>query len=516
MTTPQNILVTGVTGYIGGRLAPRLIQKGYNVRCLARDASRLRGRPWQDKAEVVEGDVLKPETLPAALEGIDVAYYLIHSLDASGFAKKDRIAANHFGKAAREAGVQRIIYLGGIQPKTHSLSEHLASRLQTGEYLRKWGVPLTEFRAAAIVGSGSLSFEVIRYLSERLPFMITPRWVWTPTQPIAVRNVLQYLISALETHESTGEIIEIGGADVLTYGDMMRIYAEIRGLKRRFVPVPFLTPYLSSHWVGLVTPLNSKIVRPLVKGLNNELTVQDTKADELFDVPLLTYQEAVEKALDRFKNDNVESTWSDSIASNMGRKMWTEPLVDKEGMIQERRHIRVHASASDVFSALKSQGGENGWYYADFLWKLRGSLDLLMGGVGLRKSRRSYTDLRPGDTLDFWRVEAVEENKLLRLRAEMKVPGKAWLQYELEEVSENETILSQTAFFEPKGISGFLYWYALYLPHIVIFPGMLRGLASKAEALHAKAIPVGKAGGTTESEKEDPYLPDNTYIGANF
>ena len=488
MTLPRLVLVTGVTGYIGGRLVPMLLEKGYSVRCLVRDASRLHGRPWLSHVEIVEGDVLKPETLPDALKRIDAAYYLIHSLDASGFAKKDSMAADNFGKIAQEAGVRRIIYLGGLQPKTNKRSEHLASRLQTGEHLRHWGVPVTEFRAGAIVGSGSLSFEVIRYLSERLPFMITPRWVWTPTQPIAVRNVLQYLIQALDSEESIGEIIEIGGADVLTYGDMMRIYTEMRGLKRIFVPIPLLTPYLSSHWVGLVTPLNSQIVRPLVKGLDNELTVQDSKASDLFDITLLSYEEAVEKALERFKNDTVETTWSDSITSNMGRKMWTEPLVDKEGMIRERRYIKVNASAKTVFSVIKSLGGENGWYFADFLWKLRGFLDLVMGGVGLRKSRRSYTDLRPGDTLDFWRIEAVEENVLLRLRAEMKVPGKAWLQYELEEVSEQETIISQIAFFEPKGVSGFLYWYALYIPHIVIFPGMLRALARKAEALNSNTV----------------------------
>ena len=482
MDKKPRILVTGITGYIGGRLVPRLIEKGYEVRCLVRDRSRLKGRPWEDEVEVFEGDVLIYNTLPAVLDGVDVAYYFIHSLASDGFAEKDQLAADNFGRAAQEAGVKRIIYLGGLRPRTDNISEHLSSRLQTGDCLRKWNIPVTEFRAGAIIGSGSLSFEVIRYLTERLPFMITPKWVWTRTQPISVRNVLEYLLLALETPESAGKTIEIGGEDVLAYGDMMENYASIRGLKRLQIPVPFLSPRLSSHWVGLVTPLNSKIVRPLVKGLDNELVVHDNLARQLFDVKLLGYEEAVKKALARFEGDNVETTWSDALVSNMSADILAEPLVDKEGLIRERRHIAVAASVTDVFSAVKSLGGDNGWYYADFLWKLRGFLDTMIGGVGMRKSRRSYTDVRPGDTLDFWRVEDIEENKFLRLRAEMKVPGKAWLQYNVEAIGERETLLTQTAFYEPRGLFGFLYWYALYVPHLLIFPGMLRSLAKVAEA----------------------------------
>lgn len=482
------ILVTGATGYIGGRLVPRLLELGYTVRCMVRDRSRLKGRSWEKHVEIVEGDVLDYDSLPPVLEGVDVAYYLIHSLDADGFAEKDKSAADHFGQAASLKEVKRIVYLGGLQPKSDKMSEHLASRLQTGNKLRQWNVPVTEFRAGAVIGSGSLSFEVVRYLSERLPFMITPRWVWTPTQPIAVRNVLQYLVLALTTPESKSEIIEIGGADVLAYGDMMQIYTEIRGLKRISFPVPFLSPSLSSHWVGLVTPLNSKIVRPLVEGLDNELIVRDDKAKKMFNVDLLSYEEAVHLALARFKEDSVETSWSDAVVSSMDEKMWTEPLVDKEGMIRERRHITVKAPVQVVFETVKSLGGDNGWYYADFLWKIRGFLDVVFGGVGMRKSRRSYTDVRPGDTIDFWRVEEVEENSLLRLRAEMKVPGRAWLQYEVEGINQTESVLTQTAYYEPKGLFGFLYWYALYIPHLLIFPGMLRALARRAELTRDVAL----------------------------
>ena len=479
MEAPLNILVTGATGYIGGRLAPRLVEKGYSIRCLARDESRLQGRPWINDVEIVKGDVLDPGSIVPALQGVDIAYYLIHSLESKDFSEKDRIAADNFGKAAQEAGVKRIIYLGGLQPRVDRVSNHLKSRLQTGDHLRAWGVPVTEFRAGAIIGSGSLSFEVVRYLTERLPFMVTPRWVWTLTQPIAVRNVLEYLIKALEMPSTSGETYDIGGPHKLTYGQMMIKYAEIRGLRRYSIPVPLLTPYWSSHWVGLITPLNGRIVKPLVEGLDNELVVQDNKAASVFNLDLIPYKAAVRLALERFAADSVETTWKDSIKS-MGVKIVEEPLVDKEGMIQDRRHLKIKAPVEEVFNAIKSLGGDNGWYFADSLWKLRGFLDMLVGGIGMRKSRRSYSDVRPGDTIDFWRVEAVEHDKLLRLRAEMKLPGKAWLQYELESVERNTCILTQTAFYEPKGLFGFLYWYALYVPHLFVFPGMLKALGEQA------------------------------------
>ncbi|HMB90887.1 MAG TPA: SDR family oxidoreductase [Rhodothermales bacterium] len=483
---PCTILITGATGYIGGRLVPCLLDEGHTVRCFVRDPRRLATRSWSDQVEVMQSDVLKPETLPDALEGVDVAYYLIHSLSAGEdeFAERDRQAADNFAQAAAEAGVQRIIYLGGIEPKSENLSKHMASRLETGKHLRAGSVPVTEFRAAVIVGSGSLSFELIRYLTERLPVLITPQWVRTPTQPIAIRNVLQYLTQALRVPESTGQIIEIGGEDVLTYEDMFRIYAQVRGLNRILIDVPVLTPRLSSHWVGLVTPINNRIARPLIEGLDNEVTVHDDTAQQLFDIDLLSYEASVRLALHRFTNDDVETTWSSAFSSSISDVEMVTELEEEEGMIQERLQIKVQATPSSVFTMLKRIGGDTGWLYANPLWRIRGLIDMFFGGIGLRRTRRSYSNVRVGDAIDFWRVEAIEPDRLLRLRAEMRVPGKAWLQYELAPVEDepDHTVITQTAFYEPKGLIGFLYWWLFYIPHRFIFPGMLRELGRRAEA----------------------------------
>ena len=479
------VLVTGATGYIGGRLAPRLLQAGYRVRCLVRDPGRLQGRPWLDQVELVTGDVLHSETLPAAMDGVFAAYYLVHSMASGpGFDERDLTAARQFGLAAAAAGVERIIYLGGLGDPNAELSQHLRSRQQTGDALREAGVPVTEFRAGVIVGSGSLSFELIRYLIERLPMMICPRWLYTCIQPIGIRNVLEYLIAALDTPESSGEIIEIGGADVLTYGDMMLGYAEARGLKRRLIPVPILTPRLSSYWVHLVTPIPAIIAQPLIEGLRNEVVVRDDKARRLFpEIKPFDYQRAVELALARLDSGEVETMWSDALMTTQGD---VPPVVlsTLEGMILEHRQLHVPVPAATVYCSFAGLGGARGWLYMNWVWHLRGLLDRLVGGVGMRRGRRDPDHLRVGEALDFWRVEAVEPGHLIRLRAEMKVPGRAWLQFHVHPQPGDRSILSQTAYFAPKGVWGLIYWYALYPIHKVIFAGMIRKIAERATALN--------------------------------
>ena len=483
MTPPALIAVTGATGYIGGRLVPRLLEAGYAVRCLVRDERRLEGRPWRSRVELAEADPLRPDTLPAALSGVTVAYYLIHSM-AGGrdFAGRDLEAARHFAAAARAAGVARIIYVGGLGDPASDLSHHLRSRQETGEALRTGGVPVTEFRAGVIVGSGSLSFEIIRYLTERVPFMICPRWVYTRTQPIAIRNVLEYLLAALQQPASAGRIIEIGGADVVTYGDMMRGYAEVRGLRRRLVPVPVLTPRLSSYWVHLVTPVPAAIAQPLIAGLGSEVVVRHPgEARTLFpDIHPLPYRTAVQLALARLDAGKVETVWSDALASSVGE---TRPvrLTSQEGMIVEERRRDANAEPEAVYRVFSALGGARGWLVWNGLWRLRGGLDRLLGGVGLRRGRRDAHELRVGDAVDFWRVEAVEPGRLVRFQAEMKVPGRAWLQFEATPRTGGGSIITQTAFFASKGLAGFLYWYALYPLHAVIFRDMIKAVAREAE-----------------------------------
>ncbi|MEO8612740.1 MAG: SDR family oxidoreductase [Chloroflexota bacterium] len=477
----QNVLITGVTGYIGGRLVPLLLEAGYRVRVMVRDPIRLQGRSWLAQVEVVQGDVLKTDTLDAALKGIDVAYYLIHSMrGGQNFHERDILAAHNFGAAAERQGVKRIVYLGGLGDTTTELSQHLRSRQQTGDALRESAVPITEFRAGVIVGSGSLSFEMIRYLTERVPIMICPRWVFTRIQPIGIRDTLDYLVSALTIPESTGKIIEIGGAEIITYRDMMFGYARARGLRRYMIPVPVLTPHLSSYWVHWVTPIPSDIARPLIEGLRNEVIVRDDTARMLFpNIQPTTFAIAVNRALEQLEASQVETSWADSLESSQPD---TTPAVlsTHEGMFLEQRQQLVKATPAAVFNAFTRLGGANGWLYFNWAWYLRGLLDRLVGGVGLRRGRRHPTEVRVGDALDFWRVEAVEPDRLLRLRAEMKVPGLAWLQFKAEPLEDGNTQLTQTAFFAPKGLFGLLYWYILYPLHSVIFSGMIRMLAQRA------------------------------------
>lgn len=474
------IVVTGATGYVGGRLVPRLLDAGRRVRCLVRDPSRLDGRSWRSRVDVARGDVLDGAGIQDALSGASVAYYLVHSMaKGSGFHERDLQAARAFGHAAAAAGVSRIVYLGGLGDPDADLSQHLRSRQETGAALREGGVPVTEFRAAVVVGAGSISFEMIRYLTERLPVMVCPQWVYTRVQPIAVDDLLAYLAGALDVPDSAGRVIEIGGEDVLTYGDMMLGYAEVRGLKRRLQPVPVLTPVLSSYWVHLVTPIPSSMARPLIEGLRNETVVRDDAAHRLFPaVKPMPYLAAVRLAVANLRTGEVETSWADALASTSGGPP-PRVLSTEEGMIVERRRRYVAAPPERVFAACRALGGERGYGVADWAWRVRGGMDRLAGGVGLRRGRRDPQDLRVGDALDFWRVEAVEPGRLLRLRAEMKVPGEAWLQFETLP-SGAGTLLAQTAYFAPKGLAGLAYWYALYPVHKAIFSGMIAALAEEA------------------------------------
>lgn len=477
------ILVTGATGYVGGRLVPHLLKEGYPVRVLVRDRLRIQGRPWTGQVEIVEGDVMQPSTLLPAMEGVSIAYYLIHSMrGGENFQESDQIAARNFGRAAEQSGIQRIIYLGGLgNPETH-LSDHLRSRQQSGEALRSFGIPVTELRAGVIIGSGSLSFEMIRYLTERLPVMICPRWVFTRIQPIAIEDVIDYLIESLRIPESSGRIIEIGGADVITYGDMMTGYAKERRLTRFLLPVPVLTPRLSSYWVHWMTPIPAWIARPLIEGLRNEVIVRDNSAREIFpNIHPIDYQSAVVQALQKLESGDVETIWSDSLGSSQGN-LPPVYLTQEQGMIIERRERVVYASANAVFATFCGLGGKRGWLTFNFAWRLRGMVDRLIGGVGFRRGRRHPDEVRVGDAIDFWRVEAVGPGTILRLRAEMKVPGLAWLQFEVHPLKEGYSQLIQTAFFAPKGLVGLIYWYSLYPFHALIFRGLVEKIQVIAES----------------------------------
>lgn len=487
------ILVTGVTGYIGGRLVPRLLEAGHRVRCLVRDKERLRGKPWFSAVEVVEGDVLG-SNLEAALEGVEGAYYLIHSMGSSerGFEGRDLKAARNFANAAREAGVKHIIYLGGLGAERKGISKHLRSRQETGRALASSGVPVTEFRAAIIVGSGSISFEMVRYLAERLPIMITPKWVSTRVQPIAIRDVLSYLQKALERPPEGHHLVEIGGPTVLTYREMMLGYAHLRGLTRRMLSVPILSPRLSSYWVNLITPIPASIARPLVEGLTSEVIVDHPEAAKAYDVRPISYETAVKLALDRTDQGAIETLWSGALTAVPRGTPSSEKLRDSEGMLFDKRTHRFHASRENAYRAIVRIGGAEGWYSFDWLWQLRGLLDLIMGGVGMRRGRRDPEALHSGDTLDFWRVESAVPGDHLQLRAEMKVPGRAWLRFDIlgsENGEAVETVVQQTAFFEPKGLMGYLYWWVLYPFHLVIFPVMLGDIGKRAEALEQKREP---------------------------
>lgn len=474
---PPLILLTGATGYVGGRLLKFLEQEGRRVRCLARRPETLRARARPD-TEIVAGDVMDRASLDGALRGVCVAYYLVHSMGSSGsFEEADRVAASNFGEAARSAGVERIVYLGGLGREDVALSPHLRSRQEVGRLLRASGVPVLEFRASIVIGSGSLSFEMIRSLVDRLPVMIMPRWVKVPAQPIAIDDLLDYLLQAIDVPLSACRVTEIGGADQMSYADIMRVYARQRGLRRLMIPVPVLTPLVSSLWLGLVTPLYARIGRKLIESIVHPTVVLDKTALTTFAVRPVGVEEAVRRALASEETHYAATRWSDSLSSSGDLPSWGG--VQFGSRLVDSRTIRVDASPADAFMPIERIGGDRGWYAWNWLWRLRGYLDLLVGGVGLRRGRPSPTSLRVGDTVDFWRVESFEAGRLLRLAAEMKVPGRAWLEFEVTPDGSG-SIIRQTAIFDPTGLWGRAYWYALFPTHEFVFQGMLEGIARAA------------------------------------
>ena len=473
---------------MGRRLLKRLLALGVTVRILVRRPEGLSPGVDRKQLEICQGDVLDESSLKGSLEGIEIAYYLIHSMRAGeGFAARDRLAAANFGRAAKAAGVQRIIYLGGLGDPETDLSDHLRSRQETGDALRRSGVPVTEFRAGIIVGSGSLSFEMIRNLTERIPVMVCPRWVYQRTQPIAIDDVLDYLVAAREVQDSAGEILEIGGTEVLNYGELMKGYARVRGLRRLLVPVPVLTPRLSSYWVHWTTPLPAVMARPLIEGLKSEVVVRNDNAKALFPgIRCRDYTTAVKQALEDLRPD----TYSEVLDEQAESAPTAEPTVKswlERGMILETWQVRVNAAPKTVYHAFAGLGGERGWRPCHGLWALRAALDRLIGGIGMRKGRPPVEELAAGDTIDFYLVEKVTAGRNLRLRVEMKLPGTGWLQFEAGPVKPDASLLKMVVYFAPRGLIGVLYWYGLLPIHRLIFKSLIRSLKTEAEKAQAES-----------------------------
>lgn len=475
----QRIAIAGATGYIGGRLAPRLLELGYALRCLVRTPAKLRDRTWavHPNLEISQTDLGDPAAIAESLAGCHAAYYLVHSMTSAGadYAHRDRELAANFALAAQQAGLARIIYLGGLGETGSGLSEHLASRREVEAALASTGVPVTVLRAAMIIGSGSASFEILRYLVERLPVMITPKWVSTPCQPIAVRNVIGYLLDSLAEPQTTGRVFDIGGPEVLRYRQIMDIMAEELGLKRRWIiPVPILTPRLSSYWIHLVTPLSHDIAKPLAEGLKNPVVCREDEITRLIPERLLTVREAIQAALRKFTIHQVETSWQ------MAGPIPGDPDWAGGTVFRDTRQVTIQAPAQAAFRAVCRVGGGHGWYAADWLWQIRGFLDTLAGGPGLRRGRRDPELVAFGEALDFWRVVGLERDHRLTLRAEMKLPGEALLEFRIESTGPRQCTLHQTALFHPRGLSGLLYWYAILPLHHVVFQGMLRGIQREA------------------------------------
>lgn len=473
MIENKKILLTGATGYIGGRLLTRLQQKGLPLVCLTRRPETLNHRK-SNNTEFIKGDVQDRESLKTALANVHTAYYLIHSMGSEGdFEEEDRKAAKNFASAAKECGVRRIIYVGGLGDSNKELSSHLRSRQEVGKLLVESGAQIFEFRASIVIGSGSLSFELVRSLVDRLPILIMPKWVRVPAQPIWINDLLSYLEQSIEIEVSGNQIFEIGGADVVSYRSLMEEYARQRGLKRLMINVPVLTPYLSSLWLGLVTPLFARTGKKLVNSLKNPTVVTDHKAQGLFNIKPIGLRLGIEKSINNEDLEYAETRWSDALSSSGNEASYGGIRFGRR--IVESRSIEIQNTKESAFGVLQSIGGAKGWFYANWIWKLRGFIDLLFGGVGLRRGRKHPLFLNAGDAVDWWRVEKIIINEELLLKAEMKVPGRAWLKFEVDISPESHsTRITQTAIFDPNGFAGLLYWYVLYPVHVLIFTGMLK------------------------------------------
>jgi len=487
------ILLTGATGYVGGRLLSLLQAQGAKVRCLSRRPEAVTQRD-DSPVEVVAGNVFNRESLDAAMAGVDTAYYFVHSMGATkDFETEDRIAATNFSQAATAAGVRRVIYLGGLGNPDQNLSKHLRSRQETGDVLRAHHSQVIEFRASIVIGSGSLSFEMIRALVERLPVMICPRWVNVKAQPIAIEDLLTYLSAALKLPSGPSLVYEIGGPEQVSYGQIMQEYSRQRGLTRWMIPVPFLTPHLSSLWLGLVTPLYARVGRKLVDSLRNPTLLSNNLAATTFAIKPRSVRDAIARALVNEDREFAETRWSDALSSGSAPQVWGGQRFGSR--LVDSRTRKVAVSPEAAFAPIRRIGGRTGWYYGNWLWSLRGFLDLLAGGVGIRRGRRDQEELRAGEPLDFWRVELYERPQRLRLQAEMKCPGRAWLEFEVTPCEEG-SVIRQTAIFDPVGLLGILYWYSVYPLHQFVFEGMLRNIAKAAENAR-----LGAGAGTLPQEQ---------------
>ena len=481
----RQILVTGASGYVGGRLVRNLVEDNFDVRVLVRDKNKLKDQPWGNRVEIIEGNANKPEDLTHALKNVHTAFYLLHSINlGKDFDEIESEMARNFAKAAEEQGVKQIVYLGGIA-NDENRSQHLASRMNTGAQLASGKVPVLELRAGIIIGSGSASFEMLRHLTHRLPVMTTPKWVSNRTQPISIRDVLYYLKKAAQLEAPVNRICDIGGPEVLSYADMMQKFAKLSGLRRRWIiQVPVLTPKLSSLWIGFVTPVPTSLARPLVESLISEVVADPKKGiDSVIPKPLeglLNVETAITLALSRIADHEVATRWSDAtFPTAPWQKAQSDPDWAGEMLLRDSREVFTTKSVESVWEKIEAIGGDNGWYGSDWLWYLRGLLDRLFGGVGLRRGRRDSETLRVGESLDFWRVEAIEKNHRLKLYAEMILPGKAWLEFTVDTV-DGKTRVVQEAIFAPRGLGGQLYWYSVLPLHVFLFPTMLRNIVKSA------------------------------------